>query len=312
MVTMLAASSAFEKLVYWLRGSGLESVLIISGAILIVRGLHYLITEVLTAQRPQLFAPESESDTTPEPDAAPGFATPAPDILHAGRGQALAQAVSWLATAVVSVAAGAMVAERIGLSLATLIPTATVAGLAVGFGAQQIMQDILSGFFLLAEHQVDVGDLVTISAPGTSQGVSGTVEEVTLRVTRLRTLEGDVVFIPNGEIRQLTNQSAGWARLVIDVPLRPQVDVTVALDALRQVSDEMSQSAQWSDRMLEGPDVLGVQAIAAGVLQIRLIAKVASEDQWDAARELRRRVAIGLADAGIEPIGPLMIPGSQF
>ncbi len=292
IATVFAASSAFERLILWLRSSGLESVLIISGAILIVRALHFGITEALTARQSAL-----SSETV------------AAEAPNGGRGQALAQAVNWLATAVVSVAAGAMVAERFGLPLATLIPTATVAGLAVGFGAQRIMQDILSGFFLLAEHQVDIGDLVTISAPGTTEGMNGTVEEVTLRVTRLRTLEGDVVFIPNGEIRQLTNQSAGWARLVIDVPLRPEVDVMVALDALRLVSDEMSLSEQWADRLLEGPEVLGVQAITAGVLQVRLIAKVSSEDQWDAARELRRRVAIGLAAAGIEPIAPLLIPG---
>ncbi len=295
-----------ENLLNWLRGSGLESVLIISGSILVVRALHFGITKFLTT--PQLSSPTTRPGTTTQPGTKTQPDANDLELSNDGRGQALAQALSWLATAVVSVVAGAMVAERFGLPLSTLIPTATVAGLAVGFGAQRIMQDILSGFFLLAEHQVDIGDLVMISAPGTIDGISGTVEEVTLRVTRLRTLGGDVVFVPNGEIRQLTNQSVGWARLVIDVPLRPEVDVTVALDALQKVSDDMRASPQWGERMLDGPEVLGVQALTAGLLQIRLIAKVASADQWDAARELRRLVAIGLAEAGIEPMSSLFVP----
>ena len=304
MAMLIAASNAFDQLVQWLRGGGLEIVLIVSGSVLVVRVLHFGIKKALTVRQPM--ASVAGTGTTP----GTGQTNLATAI--GGRGQALAQALSWLATAVVSVAAGAMVADRFGLPLATLIPTATVAGLAVSFGAQRIMQDILSGFFLLAEHQVDIGDLVMISAPGTTEGISGTVEEVTLRVTRLRTLQGDVVFVPNGEIRQLTNQSAGWARLVIDVPLRAEVDVTIALDVLQTVSDEMSGSEEWSERLIEGPEVLGVQSMTAGVMQIRLIAKVASEDQWDAARELRRRVSIGLSRADIEPLGALLIPGAML
>lgn len=103
-----------------------------------------------------------------------------------------------------------MVADRFGLPLATLIPTATVAGVALGFGAQRVPHDIVSGFFLLAEHQMAIGDWVTIAARGTVGGVGGNVEQITLRVTRLRTIEGEVVFVPDGEIRQLTSQSIGW------------------------------------------------------------------------------------------------------
>ncbi len=132
-----------------------------------------------------------------------------------------------------------MVADRFGLPLATLIPTATVAGVALGFGAQRVPHDIVSGFFLLAEHQMAIGDWVTIAARGTVGGVGGNVEQITLRVTRLRTIEGEVVFVPDGEIRQLTSQSIGWVRSVVDVPLRPEGDLAPALSTLRKVSDEM-------------------------------------------------------------------------
>lgn len=286
---MILSTSTLDDLAMWSRSSGLEIILIISGAVLLVRALH------VVAQGSLLRQPSIDS-STPEPE------------VNEGRRKAVTQAVGWLTTAVISVIAGAMAADRFGIPLATLIPTASVAGVALGFGAQRIVQDILSGFFLLAESQLEVGDWVTISDPGTTGGVNGMVEEVTLRVTRLRTVEGEVVFIPNGEIRQVTNQSVEWARLVVDVPLRPEVDLERALTALRQVCDEMSQAEAWSQQLLHGPEVLGVQAINVGVMQVRVVARVAPNEQWSTARELRRRIALGLSGAGIEPVTPLMIP----
>ncbi len=132
-------------------------------------------------------------------------------------------------------------------------------GVTVGFGAQRLVQDLFSGFFLLAEHQLAVGDVIRISAPGTTEGVGGTVEEITLRVTRLRTLKGEVVFIPNGEIRQVTNLSVEWARLVLDVPLRPDEDFNRAITVLRDVCKEMWADERWAVVLLENPEVLGLR-----------------------------------------------------
>ena len=201
-------------------------------------------------------------------------------------------------------------AVRFGVPLSTVVPPATVAGVAVGFGAQRIVQDVLSGFFLLAERQLTVGDVVKISDPGSTEGVGGTVEEVTLRVTRLRTLKGEVVFIPNGEIRQVTNLTVEWARLVIDVPLRAVDDVNLAIERLRELGVAMAADDAWKDILLEGPEVLGVEALDVCIVRVRVVARVRASDQWSAGRELRLRIASGLAEAGITPLMPMLVPGA--
>lgn len=272
----------------WLRGDALEIVLLISGALLLIRAAPTILAT---------FTRRAHNGAITDPEHPLGR-----------RQLAVSRAFSWVVTALVSVVVGVLVADRFGLPLAALVPTATVIGVAVGFGAQQVVLDVVSGFFLLAERQLSIGDIVIVSPPGTTGGMEGTVEEITLRVTRLRTLEGDVVFIPNGEIRQLTNQSIEWARLVIDVPVRPADDVNHAIEVLRSTCDLMAADESWADDLLEGPDVWGVQAIDVGVIKIRIVARVPAEQQWRIARELRRRVALGFVEAGMEPVQPVVIP----
>ncbi|MFT7601029.1 MAG: small-conductance mechanosensitive channel [Acidimicrobiales bacterium] len=286
-LTLVASIRTIDDLTFWFRGSGLEVVMLLTGGLLTVRAAKWLLS---TGERA---ANENSGDADP---------------LGPRHHKAIAQAMSWLVTAMVFVAVGVLIADRFGLPLATLVPTATVIGVAVGFGAQRLMQDLFSGFFLLAERQLAVGDEVRISPPGTTEGVGGTVEEITLRVTRLRTIKGEVVFIPNGEIRQVTNLSVEWARLVLDVPLRPDEDVNRAITVLREVCEQMWQEKPWDTTLLESPAVLGVQAINVGVVQVRIVARVRATEQWEAGRELRRRVALGLSEAGMEPVRPIMTP----
>ncbi len=286
-LAILASIRTIDDLSLWIRGSGLEIVMLLAGGLLTIRSAKWLLAMGERA------ADERAGDT---------------DQVGPRRHKAITQAMGWLVTAMVSVAVGVLIADRFGLPMATLVPTATVVGVTVGFGAQRLVQDIFSGFFLLAERQLSIGDVVRISAPGTIEGISGTVEEVTLRVTRLRTLKGEVVFIPNGEIRQVTNLSVEWARLVLDVPLRPDEDVDRAITVLRGVCEQIWQDEPWATMLLDPPEVLGVQAINVGVVQVRLVARVRATQQWEAGRELRRRVALGLSDAGMEPVKPIMTP----
>lgn len=279
----LATNQPLDDLGRWLRGDGLEIVLLVCGAILLVRGVRWLLQVV---NRPVGSAEAEAADR------------------HRA---ALSDAIGWVATAVVTVVAAILVADRLGLPLSTLVPTATVIGVALGFGAQRIVLDILSGFFLLAEHQLTPGDVVTISPPGTNEGVNGTVEEVTLRVTRLRTLHGEVVFIPNGEIRQVINQSIDWARLVIDIPLRPDQDIDQAIEVLRDVCARLDDDEAWADALIGSPEVLGLQTIGVGVIQVRITAKVRAAEQWRVGREFRRRIALGLSGAGIDPAQPVVV-----
>lgn len=287
--TMLASIDTLDEMTRWLRGDFLESILLISGAVLFIRGARSLMS--YATRRAEL-----GEDST-------GSARP--PLGH--RQRAVGQALGWVITAFVSLVVGVLVADRFGLPLATLVPTASIVGVAVGFGAQRIVLDLLSGFFLLTERQLSIGDLVTVSAPGTTTGVTGHVEEITLRATRLRTAAGEVVFISNGEIRQLTNLSADWSRLLIDVPLRPDHDVDKALSTLRQLCEAIREADDMDDTFLEGPDVLGVQRIDVGVIEVRIAARVPSDQQFQAARDLRQRIVLALADAGVEVARPVIV-----
>src|SRR4029077_12578152 len=128
-----------------------------------------------------------------------------------------------------------LVLQLFGVPLTTLVAPATVAGVAVGFGAQRIVQDLLAGFFMIAERQYGFGDVIRISSLGATTGVTGTVEDVTLRGTRMRTVNGGVVIVPNGHMSQVTSLSRDWARAVVDVPVPATADVNRVTEILRAV-----------------------------------------------------------------------------
>lgn len=291
---MLSVSS-LSDIDQWARSAGFEIVLIGCGSILAVRLVRWLMLQA--PHRLRSFGPFrrfSSGDETPE----------------ARRARAMAQATAWVGAALIYTVAAVVILAKCNLPLASLVPPATVAGVAVGFGAQRLVQDLLSGFFLFAERQLTVGDVVRISQPGTTTGVTGTVEEVTLRVTRLRTFAGEVVFVPNGEIRQVTNLSIEWARLVIDVPLRSDEDVSRVSSILAEVGHVMRAEEKWAEALLEDPVVLGVETLDVGYLRVRLMARTQAGLQWEAGRELRTRIAAAFNEAGIVPLAPVLVPGS--
>lgn len=266
----------FDDITDWARSSGLEIVLIVLGALLLSRFARWAI-----ARAPSRLRRNDKHSL------------------------ALAQAISWLAVASIWAMTVLLILQRLNVPLTGLVPPATVAGVAVGFGAQRIVADLLSGFFLFAERQLGYGDIVRVSQPGEEKGVSGVVEELTLRTTRLRTLSGEVVFIPNGEIRQLTNLSMDWARAVIDVPLPADVDLEAAIGLLRDVGAAMKSDPTWADVLLDDPVVMGVETFDVGFLRVRLLMRTKPAEQFDAGRELRRRIADALRAAGITPVAPI-------
>jgi len=280
----------------WVRDQGLEIMMIVSGAVVLNRAANEVLRRYV--RRIGVRAEQVEGSRR------------AQAMADTRRMEALIQASSWVISALVSVVAAALVATRLGVPLATVVPPATVAGVAVGFGAQRVVQDVLSGFFLLSERQLSVGDTVRVASPGSVTGVKGVVEEVTLRVTRLRTTKGEVVFIPNGEIRQLINLSMEWAQLVVDVPLRAVEDVNAAIAQLDGVVAAMGADEFWQEVLLDVPRVLGVQAIEVGAVRVRVVARVRAADQDDAGREMRLRIAEGLAEAGIATAAPLLVPAA--
>jgi len=211
----------------------------------------------------------------------------------------LAQAITWAVVALIYSVTAVLVIDRFGVPLASLVAPATVAGVALGFGAQRIVQDILAGFFIIAERQYGYGDLVRIANLGSTTGVTGTVEDVTLRTTRMRTVDGEVVFIPNGQINQVTNLSRDWARAIVDVPLPATADIDQVNDLLQRVGQQVYADPQLRPLILDAPTVMGVETIDVDHLSIRMVSRTLPGKQFVVGRELRARVATALREAGI-------------
>jgi moderate conductance mechanosensitive channel len=217
---------------------------------------------------------------------------------------AVAQVLTWLSMAVIWSVAGVLILERLGVPVSSLVASAAVIGAALGFGAQQVVRDLLAGIFIFAERQYGYGDMVHISAVG-FEGATGTIEEVALRTTRLRTLNGEVVIVPNGLIVGVTNLSRDWARAVIDVPLPAEVDVVRASELLRKVGADAFEDEALRPLLLDEPSVMGVESFEVGQVNLRMVARSLPGKQFEVARELRVRVAVAFQREGIvTPAGP--------
>ncbi len=183
---------------------------------------------------------------------------------------------------------------EIGLNLAPIVASAGVLGIAVGFGAQNLVRDFLSGTFMLLEDQYGVGDVIDVGP------VSGTVEAVSLRMTRLRDVEGTVWYVRNGEITRVGNKSQQWARAVLDVPLDYDTEVAAAKRILVTTADELWKDDKWASLILSEPEVWGMETMTADGYTLRIAIKTQPLKQWDVARELRERVRSSLSMAGID------------
>jgi small conductance mechanosensitive channel len=204
--------------------------------------------------------------------------------------------------------AGTVILGDLGINLAPLLASAGVVGIAIGFGAQNLVRDYLTGIFMLLEDQYGVGDVISIGK------VTGTVETMTLRITRLRDINGIVWHVRNGVIERVGNQSQGWARAVVDFP----VPYTSDLATIRTILDRVAEAA-WTDPalggvMLEKPDVWGAQDVSSSEVTMRIVARTAPARQWEVERELRALVKAGLDAAGIspdaEPAGAPAVPAT--
>ena len=190
-------------------------------------------------------------------------------------------------------------AVRIGIPITSLVAPAAVVAVALGFGAQRIVQDILAGFFIIAERQYGYGDLIRLSAPNSPDPSIGTVEDVTLRVTSVRTVDGELVITPNGQITQVTNLSRDWARAVIDVPVPAAMDVNQVNETLRLIGEDAYKEPDLRRLLLDPPTVMGVQSIDVDQFRVRLVARTLPGKQFDVGRILRARVATVFRSEGI-------------
>lgn len=274
----------FGDVLYWARWDGLQIVAIVAGAVLFVRLVRWLADLTIIGAELRAGSAGTEGLVTSE---------------QTKHERALVEVVSWTIIVVTYFVATLLVLERFGLPLTSLVAPATVAGVALGFGAQRVVQDVLSGFFLFAERQFGYGDVIRIAPPGEVDGITGIVEDLTLRVTRLRTIDGELIVIPNGEIRQVTNLSKDWARVVLDVPLSADADVNRANELLHLISGEISADETWSELLLDAPSVMGVESMRPGIIHLRFVARTLPGRQWEVGRELRGRIAASFREAGM-------------
>jgi moderate conductance mechanosensitive channel len=207
--------------------------------------------------------------------------------------------LTWTVLVVIYCVAGLQIIDRLGVPASGLVAPAAVVGVALGFGAQRLVQDLLAGFFIIAERQYGFGDLISIAGPGIPTGVIGTVEDVTLRVTKVRTANGEVIFTSNGQIAQLTNLSRDWARVVVDVPVPLTVDIGHISEILRQVGRDAYADEKLHPQLLDAPAVMGVQSIEVDQIHVRIVARTLPGRQFVVGLDLRGRIAAALREEGI-------------
>jgi moderate conductance mechanosensitive channel len=220
------------------------------------------------------------------------------------RAATMGDAVASFWKVVVLVVAILLILGEFGINLGPLVAGAGIAGLAVAFGAQAIIKDYLSGFFILLEDQYGVGDVVTIGS------ATGTVEDVNLRFTRMRSSDGTVWFIPNGEIRQVGNQSMEWSRAIVDVVVGYDNDVSAVMIALSEEIGALTNELAWKDRILETPEVQGVQSMSVEGVALRIVVKTEPREQWAVARELRTRIIDRMRRDGVRGPGRTVLVSS--
>jgi small conductance mechanosensitive channel len=177
-----------------------------------------------------------------------------------------------------------MILDEVGLSLGPLLATAGIAGLAIGFGAQTLVKDFLSGVFILLEDQYGIGDVIRTA------GVDGRVEEVNLRSTVLRDIHGVVHVVPNGEIRVVSNLTKEWSRAVLEIGVDYEEDPDRVIEVLEEIAEEVYEDPVFGSQLLEKPTVPGVEAFDDSAVRIRMMATTQPLKQWDVAREIRRRI----------------------
>ncbi len=198
---------------------------------------------------------------------------------------------------------------NLNVTLGPLLASAGVVGVALGFGAQSIVRDTLSGFFILLENQFGVGDVVELQT--TANPVTGKVVGLTLRVTTLRAFDGALHLVPNGNIQLVSNRSRGWARAIVDVRVAYGEDVDRVRGLLDELFEELRSDPTLRDWIREGPSVLGVDQMADYALVIRVIADTRPSKRWDTERQLRERIARRLDSEGIKvPLPPTVLPRS--
>jgi small conductance mechanosensitive channel len=265
----------------WILTTGLRIALLIIGGLLAARFINWAAQRVVR----RIDAEYQESDQLVRSESAK-------------HRQAVASVISWVSVAVLFIIVLVEVTDALEVPVASLVAPAAVLGAALGFGAQRIVQDLLAGFFIITEKQYGFGDLVRLTIAAANEA-EGTVEDVTLRVTKLRSSEGEMYTVPNGQIVKALNLSKDWARAVVDIPVPVGVDLNVVNDVLNDVAEKAAEDGELSKLLLDKPQLMGVESIGLDTVNLRMVARTLPGKQFDVGRRLRVRVVRALRRAGV-------------
>jgi small-conductance mechanosensitive channel len=289
---MLLAVRPLTDVSTWARSNGLEILLVLLGTALLTRFTSWAgrrVTERIDANA-------TGSDALVRSESSK-------------HRHALTQVATWAVLVAIYCISALLVLQRLGVPIAGLVAPATVAGVALGFGAQRVVQDLLAGFFLITERQYGYGDVVRVTIGAGAAALTGTVEDVTLRVTQIRTVNGEVVITPNGQIIQVTNLSRDWARAVLDIPVPAGADISRVTTVLHEVGVDAYADDALRPLLLDEPSVMGVESLEVDQVNIRMVARTLPGKQFDVGRELRARVATSLRAEGLHVAAGLDVSG---
>jgi moderate conductance mechanosensitive channel len=278
----ILAIAPLTDLSTWVRGRGLEIVLIILGSILLARLVAWIGARITD----RIDRRATGGDALVRSEAAK-------------HRHSLTQVLTWTAIVLIYTIAVFFILDLAGVPVTGLVAPATVLGVGLGFGAQRVVGDVLAGFFIITERQYGFGDVVEISVTGASTNARGTVEDVTLRITRMRSADGEVVTIPNGQIVKVVNLSRDWARAVVDVPVPTTTDVNRVNEILREVGRQAFRDAALRKLLLDEPSVMGVESLGLDQVNVRMVARTLPGKQFEVGRDLRARVVLAFRREGL-------------
>jgi len=293
--------TAVERFLEWFLGTPLQSLVAIAVGVVVLMLLRWLIsrsvrsvieggTRVRTGARRLLMR-----ERTPSADDRYSQIAVARRIQRAETMGSVLRSAAALVVGIVVVTA---LANINGWNLGPVLASAGVAGVALGFGAQTLVKDFLSGLFLLIEDQYGVGDVVDVG------DASGTVEAIGLRVTQVRSLDGTLWYVRNGEILRVGNMTQGWSRAMLEISVPPEVDVSRAHELVTRAAQDVATDPERSRSVLDDPTVTAFESLTAEGVVLRVLVKVAPATQWEFQRALRARVLALFAEAGL----PLAVP----
>lgn len=263
-----------EKAVPWLLSSGIEILLIIIGAYLLIRVSRTFISKAVRLAIISTGTPDDKSEKKRE--------------------DTLIQIFFTTLRIVIMIIAALMILQGLGVEIAPILAGAGIVGLAVGFGGQYLIRDIISGLFIILENQYRIGDVVRFDE------TTGLVEEITLRKTTLRDIDGVVHHLPHGTITKVSNLSKEFARVNLNVGVSYSSNLEHVIEVINKIGSDLASDPQWKDSILIAPQFFRVDELADSAIVIKILGDTLPHRQWDVAGEMRKRIIIAFNNEGIE------------